>query len=532
MVNNDIFPVTYSVDEEFDNEKFLKLRLKVCHNARSLHNTRFTTPSLSKAKNSSANIPILAHIFENDEGELEIGEHDFVIEKDRYNSDKDRRIYLEQPVGVVPENNSYEVVDEDGISYVYLDAYIWKGYSNYCVDILKNSDRIKLSMEVDFYEYHYSRKEECYLIEDYRYRAITLLGGDNRPAMQNSGGTIVNYCAADDNLGIVSVEEICSEISKVFSAKEETKKGEDEMDSETIQAILDELGVTKGELDFEITDDMTESELRAKVKEYLDKKEADMDEEANKAENNSVDEPVVEPIAEPVAENSVDTATKPASTPVAEPVTEKYYSADSHIVKFSMSDEDKRNAIYNALLEATDDEYYIIQTYENYVIAQSWLDGKIYKIGYTKSDNSVSINEGFTEVFPEFVTAEEKNELDQMRSNYSTLESEVTELRQYKADAESAQRNATLDAVFSKFDSRLAECEDYKALKESNAEYSVDQVEEKCYAMIGRMNTDTPTNEGDGVVRVGFSAHFDNEIRNDSDRKPYGGLFEIFGKKK
>ena len=527
MVENDIFPVTYSVDEDFDNEKFLKLRLKVCHNARSLHNTRFTTPSLNRAKDSSANIPILAHIFENDEGELEIGEHDFVIEKDRYNSDKDRRIYLEQPVGVVPENNSYEVVEEDGISYVYLDAYIWKGYSNYCVDILKNSERIKLSMEVDFYDYHYSRKEECYLIEDYRYRAITLLGGDNRPAMQNSGGTIVNYCAADDNLGIVSVEEICSEISKVFSAKEETKKGEDEMDSETIQAILDELGVTKGELDFEITDSMTESELRAKVKDYLAKKEADMDEEANKAENNSVEEPVTESVAEPVAENSVN----PVAEPIVESVAEKYYSAESHIVKFSMSDEDKRNAIYNALLEATDDEYYIIQTYENYVIAQSWLDGKIYKIGYTKSDNSVSINEGFTEVFPEFVTADEKSNLDQMRSNYSALESEVTELRQYKADTESAQRTAALEAVFSKFDSRLAECEDYKALKESNSDYSVDQVEEKCYAMIGRMNTENPISEDEGVVRVGYSVHFENEMKKDADRKLYGGLFEVFGNK-
>lgn len=72
MVNNGMVPVTYSVDEEFDNDKFLKLRLKVCHNARSLHNTRFTTPSLTKAKNSSVNIPILAHIFENDDGELEI----------------------------------------------------------------------------------------------------------------------------------------------------------------------------------------------------------------------------------------------------------------------------------------------------------------------------------------------------------------------------------------------------------------------------------------------------------------------------
>ncbi len=397
MNGQNIIPVTYSVDEGFDNDKFLKLRLRVCHDARSLNNTRFLTTALEKAKESSANIPILAHILENDNGELEFGEHDSVIEEDRYNPDKYRQIFLEQPVGVVPENNNYEVVEEDGISYVYLDAYIWKGYSNYCIDILENSDRIKLSMEVDFYDYKYSREEKCYLINDYRYTAITLLGGDNRPAMQRSGGTIVNYSVADEKIGIVSVEEICSEISKVFSAKEETKKGEDEMNSETIQTILDELGVTRGELDFEITDDMTESELRAKIKDYQDRKAADMEEEANKAKNNSAGENEED---SPAADYSAseDPVSADEGEPKSEPVAERYYSADSHTIKFSMSDEDKRIAIYNALLDATDDEYWIIQTYENYVIAQSWLDGKFYKIGYTKSDNSVSINDGFVEV--------------------------------------------------------------------------------------------------------------------------------------
>ena len=532
MKGQNTIPVTYSVDDSFDNDKFLKLRLRVCHDARSLNNTRFLTSALENAKESSANIPILAHIFENDDGELEIGEHDFVIEEDRYNPDKYRQIFLEQPVGVVPENNNYEVVEEDGINYVYLDAYIWKGYSNYCIDILKNSERIKLSMEVDFFDYKYSRSEKCYLINDYRYTAITLLGGDNRPAMQHSGGTIVNYCAADDKLGVVTVEEICSEISKVFSSNKDEKKGEDEMNSETIQAILDEYDVTRGELDFEITDNMSEADLKAKIKDYLDRKSADMEEEANKAEKNSVEETVneVAPAADYSEKAEGDSDSDSAEEPVAESIAEKYYSADSHTIKFSMSDEDKRVAIYNALLDATDDEYWILQTYENYVIAQSWMDGKFYKIGYTKTENAVSIDKNFTEVFSEFVTAEEKAELDTMRSNYSALESEVNDLKQFKADTEAEQRKAALEGVFSKFDEALAESEDYKALKESNGDYSVDEIEEKCYAMIGRMNSNFSEKEEEGVVRVGFSAHFDNEV-NPKDKKPYGGLFEVFGKK-
>lgn len=482
-------PLSFSVDDNFDNDKFLKLRLKICHTAKSLNNTIFRKEALEDAGDTIANVPILAHIYENDEGNLDIGAHDIEIERDRFNEAKLREIFIEQPVGVVPETNNYEVVDEDGISYAYCDGYIWKGYSNYCVDILQNSDRIKLSMEVDFLNYHYSRAEDCYVISKYKYLGITLLGSNSNPAMQNSGAVITNY--SESNVLAPTVEEMCNEISKVFSVTENIEKGEDTMDIETKNAILSELGVTEEELDFEITEDMTEDELRSKVQEYLDNKPKEDSAKCKKKK--------------------------------------KCYSAENRTVTFAICDEDKRELIYKALDDTFDDEYWIMQTYDDYIIAESWMDGKYYKIGYTNSDGIVTIDSDYTEVFGEFLTAEEKAELDKIRNDYAVLESENEELKQYKENNELEIRNAAVNAVFAKFDEKLGDCEEYVSLKENNSNYSADEIEEKCFAILGRLNTTFAENGSatNGTNRITFSQH--NNDTN-AERKPYGGLFEVFSK--
>ncbi len=520
MFERDKIPTSFSVDKNFDNDKFLKLRLKICHDARSLHNTKFKTDSLNSAEATIANVPILAHVLENDEGELEIGGHDIVIEEDKFDSDKNRQIYLEQPVGLIPETNNYEVVEEDGLHYVYCDGYIWKGYSNYCIDIIENSDRIKLSMEVEFLDYHYSRFDDCYVISDFKYTGITLLGGEHRPAMQNSGATIVGY-SNSDNLGIVTVEEMCNEVSKAIGVADSNyEKGEINMDSDTIKKILDELGVTEGELDFKITEDMTEGELRTAVENYLKKK----------GEENSVSEPVQETPQEPTTVSDTvpeGTVCNSVNEPIEAPAQNtSYYSAENRSITFAMSDEDKREAIYRALTDTSDDEYWICQTFDDYAIVQSWMESKFYKVKYSKNENGVTIDPNFVEVYSVFVTAEEKTELDNMRANYSALETEVGELRNYKTDIETANRNAALESLFAKFDDKLAECEEYSTLKTDNSNYSVDEIEEKCYAMLGRIHSTFAADKNDVVInRVSFSYHGDNV-----ERKPYGGLFEAFGK--
>lgn len=538
MLNNVSYAVTYAVDDTFDNDKFMKLRLKVCHDTKSLHNTIFPKDALYRAEPSIANSAILAHIIENDDGQLDFGGHDFTIEEDKFNEGQHRRIYLEQPVGLVPETNNYEIVEEDGISYVYCDAYIWKGYSNYCVDILEHSDRIKLSMEVEFLDYHYSKPKNSYIITDFKYEGITLLGTDVRPAMQNSGATITNYSTTDDGNRVITVEDLRNEISKVFSiANKEQEKGVIGMDKETIQNVLAEYGISEAELGFEINEDMTVDELRSKIAELNAKVDDESAEsEVESTEDNSAEESNEESTGEPEGETNdaeskaetdeVSAEDNSADDSATEPESVKTgaYSEDTKSISFSMSDEDKRTKLYKALGEISDDEYWIIRTYEDYFIAQAWIDEKYYKIGYTKNDEEVAVNPEFEEVFAEFVTESERNELEKMRNDYATLETEVEELRKFKNEAEANARAEAVNAIFEVFDEKLSECEDYANLKENNSDYSVEEVEEKCYAMLGRISSTFSINTNSDLTRVGFSCHDDD---NRASNKPYNGLFDL-----
>ena len=106
------------------------------------------------------------------------------IEKNKIGDGDDYRIiYLETPIGLVPETNNYAYEEHDGRNYVFCDAYVWRDYSNYAEDIIERDKEIKLSMEIIVDGYEYDAKEKVLNIIDYRYQGITLLGKDHGTGM-------------------------------------------------------------------------------------------------------------------------------------------------------------------------------------------------------------------------------------------------------------------------------------------------------------------------------------------------------------
>ena len=55
---------------------------------------------------------------------------------------------------------------------MYVDAYIWRDYSNYAEDIIERDENIKLSMEILVDKYSYDGKEKGV---QQRYQGITFL---------------------------------------------------------------------------------------------------------------------------------------------------------------------------------------------------------------------------------------------------------------------------------------------------------------------------------------------------------------------
>ena len=102
--------------------------------------------------------------------------------------------------------------------------------------------------------------------------------------------------------------------------------------------------------------------------------------------------------------------------------------------------------------------------------------------------------------------------------------SEVEELRNYKAGIEAEKRKAEEESVFSKFDCKIGHIEDYTNLKSNCSEYSISELEEKCYAIVGRygisMISDNQTEE---EISTKFSLNTEEKVE-----LPYGNVFKEF----
>lgn len=104
----------------------------------------------------------------------------------------------------------------------------------------------------------------------------------------------------------------------------------------------------------------------------------------------------------------------------------------------------------------------------------------------------------------------------------TSMETELGALRQFKTDTEGAVENGKRDEVFAQFED-LVGVEAFEKLRENSEQYSVEDLEEKCYALRGRNGTvakfshEAPKAPKLPVEKTGLTA------------EPYGGVFAEYG---
>ena len=116
--------------------------------------------------------------------------------------------------------------------------------------------------------------------------------------------------------------------------------------------------------------------------------------------------------------------------------------------------------------------------------------------------------------------AEEK--LDAALEQIASMEVELSELRQFKSEADEATAVAEREAVFAQFED-LAGIDAFEALKGSCSEYDTEALEEKCFALRGRFGTSLKfsAKEPSGVPKIKI-------IKTEITNEPYGGLVERY----
>lgn len=468
--------VKYDLADDFDSDKFIKMRLRVCHDGTNPNGSHFEIADMNSAEKSLKNIPILANVIFDENGQPQFGGHDISIEKDKIRDGEYKTIYKEVPIGVIPETNNYCIEEFEGRNYVFVDGYVWRGYSNYAEDIIERDKNIKLSMEISVDEFSYNAKDKVYNITGYKYAGITFLNNDFGTGMKKALATTETF--SDNTEQMLMIMQELSTALATFN-KKKTEEGGKKMDTENIITAHAE----------DITPDTATDDVTPVT------------------ENNAPTEqsPVVEP----------DNSTAPAE----------------FVRSFKLSHDDIRCGLYSILAQREEENgewYYIEEVFDDYFDYSCCYENKLMRQNYQKNgDNVEFVGEPF-EVFRETLTADEKSAVETMRSNYSAMESELNELRAYKETIEVTALKAGREEVIEKWSEQLKNNEEFEALKSNIDNYSVEELETKCKCIFAdskavfNFSAKSPVKD-DNVVRVPVSYDLPevNEV--------YGGIFSEFG---
>ena len=467
-LDNLFVATTYELDESFDSEKFIKLRIRVCHDGKNPNNSNFTLENMDKAKDSILNIPILAYLYFDEDGNPQLGSHEMHLEVDKTDKDEIKMIYDEIPVGVVPESCNYEIKEFNGRNYVYVDAYIWKNYSNYVENVIQRDKEVNISMEIIVDNYSYNKEDNCFDITDYKYTAITLLGNDIGTGMVDAKAKMFSSDKEKQNKFNELKQELEKEIN--FQCKNSSEGGKDIL-NEKIE-LLKEFNLDKDSIDFSL-EDMSLEELKNKLNEKYGEKI-------------------------PKTKEDREVASLFATVNQKREVLRK--SLTGNVVKDS---EGKSIEEISYWVSDFDDNFV-------YVDKDHWVKDEGYTCSYgrfTYSFNEVDMTAEITSEFEPVVrvwlTIEENKKLEEERNNYSTLLSDFEnyknthsnpnedfeKLQEFKNKALEEAFENSVNEVFEKFEKHLSKNEEFIELKDNYKDLTVEEIENKCFCITGKVTT-------------------------------------------
>ena len=483
--------------EESDKNKdgLLPVHLQACHTNLNVNNSNIEEPVMTSALPSFSNRPILGYIHkvvtdENPDGQWEFYGHNC-------HEENGELVYDEVPIGIIPESCNAQLVydKEKNKTYCEVDGYIFEEYSR-AAEILQREGECAVSVELSIRELSYDGKLKCLNIEDFWFSGVTILGkneyGDTiKPGMTGSNIKLADFSADNNSLfakyenKMIEFQERLEKLESTCSNIQLSKEGGNDKNMDKFNELLEKYGKTAEDIDFEY-EDMTDEELESKFEEVFGKlEENSTSEPSNDEGTDDGDESEENPeVKEDNACGGGGSGSKKKKKNSAEnePMTRTY----------EISHDDIRYALYNLLSsyeESDNDWYYITGVYDSYFVYESWDGGKIYGQKYTKDNDNVAFDGERYTLHKEYLTDSEYTEIQNMRSNYSTV---VNELNQYKYNEEFADKMTVFeDEAYTDY----LETDEFITLmsKETVDKYSKEELAEKADATLGKIVKSTKT---------------------------------------
>lgn len=432
------------------------------------------------------NIPVIGHLYVDDEGKYHMGGHDMTIVKDNDGNYKFKSICV--PYGVVPQQDDihYEDIKEpngDTHTYLVADVILWTGrFPELYEAVYSEETYFGQSMEINVHDYAPLEEDKNYTnILKYAYSALCLLGKSDDPEFHT---------------------EPCFPISRVdpyeFSA-------EDEKFTELMNQLKDELALCFG-------DDVKKG-----------------------GEGMNKDDIVVNDPVEPTDNFDAPVSNPEGNAEGSEPLNDSADTVQPELVSQFATYREKRDAVENALprVHETDgdevihevwhwvcdlDDTYVFVEKREYKRDSGYTEEKgRYSYTFNDADKTASITGEFEEMFIEWLTKDELTALEAQRANYE-------ELVAYKAEKEKAEREAEFDAVMDEF-SDLEGIEEFAAVVKNKYSYdNVEALKDACYLIRGKSSKPASKKEPAAGISVPVGTHIEPDI--------YEGFFARYGNKK
>ena len=504
-------PATFEVSDNSKNG-LLPVKLQACHTGLNRNNSSISTETMNAALPSFSNRPILGYIHQLDDGSWDFYSHNMEIVEDEHEEDGVRLDYLETPVGIVPEScNAHLAYDESKEkTYVEVDAYIFEEYSK-AADIIREKGVSKVSVELAIEDMSFNAKEGFLSINSFYFMGVTILGRDEdgnfvQEGMEGSNITLGSF--SQENNSVVTEDmqskmfELLTKLNEALEKFNDTadseKKGGNEMDK--FNELLEKYGVTVEDIDFEYenVDDETLEQLFA---EKFGSDEGDDDGAGTGSDEGGN--------GEEGDDNSGD--------------EEKF------TLTYELSHDDIRMGLYGLLNTTMSEDSYawICEVFDNYFIydketyTESGYESHYYRQSYSVEGDDVAFGADPVEVFPEFVTSDEKAALAALRLEYA-------ELKKFKDEYDASIIKAEKDEVFAdeKY-SVLEGNESFEQLKKDAANFSVDEIKDKCKIIFADHVMETGSystsnnNDDNKNSKIGFN--FNNKSKK---AQAYAGLFD------
>lgn len=493
-----------------DNSKdgLLPVSLKACHIGKNRNCSSISEDVMKRDMNSFKGRPILGSIIKTDTGEFEFHSHDMKLNEDGEIE------YIEQPVGVISQLDEpyLQYDEEEDKTYLHVNGHIFTEYSK-AAEILQRRKTCKCSVEIAVNEMSWNCEEDYLSIDSFTFMGVTILGYEQdgvtqiEEGMKGSKITIENFSEqqnsmfANDYSGQIVdlLSRIENKIDSLSYNKFNQKGVENEMNH--FEELLEKYSKTVEDIDFEY-EGMSDEELDAKFAELFETEEVIETDEVVVVEE--ADEAEVE--EEVIIENEEE---------VHEEVEEKFE------IKYELSHDDIRQGLYELLNARSESGYYyawIMEVFDDKFIYEDWEECRYYRQSYSRDGDNVALDGDAVEVFNEWLTQEEKDALDALKSSYA-------ELKAFKETYDATVLKAEKDAVFESAEyDEIRNTEEFKQLMSDAEKYTVDEIKTKAdllfaAAMKKKFAFSADTTEKQKSVGVNLKA------KPNKKAQAYAGLF-------